>query len=182
VPSSSRQQDSSPPAHPALIADLALPAIPVVRKHVLNASFITARIRLMSLISDGSLVTASIEAYAHVPPKLARLIPADALSASALIAVRMTEPSDATGMIVLPVRWHATGAGGQPVRVLNADLMLVAAGPSRTLLRLHGAFRLPFAVAGHDRVAQRAASASVSFLVNQIRQHLARPAPGGAPA
>lgn len=184
--SSSCQEDPAEAANPALIADLALPAIPIVRKHTLNASFISARIRLMSLISEGLLVAASIEAYAHALPKLARRIPADTLSASALIAVRISEPTDTTGMVVLPVRWHATGTGGQPVRVLNADLMLAAAGASRTVLRVQGAFRLPFVLAGPDagrsRVAQRAATASVNFLVSHIRQHLAGPAPGGAGA
>jgi hypothetical protein len=184
--SSSCREDPADAASPALIADLALPAIPIVRKHALNASFISARIRLMSLISDGLLVAASIEAYAHALPKLARRIPADTLAASALIAVRISEPTDTTGMVVLPLRWHATGTGGQPVRVLNADLMLVAAGASRTMLRVQGAFRVPFVMTGPDtgrnRVAQRAAAASVNFLVGYIRQHLAGPAPGGAGA
>jgi hypothetical protein len=155
----------------------------VAREHLLHVSFVAARVRLAHLISHGSLVAASIDAYASSLPELAHRVPDDARSASALIAVRMTEPADAKGMVVLPVRWHATGTGGQPVRVLNADLMLFAARANRTLLQLHGAFRLPFAVPGSDadrhRVAQRAATASMNAFVGHVRQSLAVPAGGG---
>ena len=71
MPSPSCQQNPRPPAGPALIADLALPAVPVVREYLLNTSFIAARVRLVSLISDGSLIAASIEAYASSLLKLA---------------------------------------------------------------------------------------------------------------
>jgi hypothetical protein len=180
MPSPSCQQNPRPPASPALIADLALPAVPVVREYLLNTSFIAARVRLVSLISEGSLVAASIEAYASSLLKLAGRVPADALASSALIAVRISEPTDAPGMVAVPLRWHATGTGGQPVRVLGADLTLIAGRAGRTLLQLHGAFRLPFVLpgadAGRDRVAQRAAAASVTAFVGQVRQHLAVPA------
>ena len=184
--SSPGQEDPAAAASPPVIADLALPAVPVTRQHLLNASFVAARIRLMNLISEGSLVAASIAAYSDALPKLAPRIPADALSASELIAVRITEPADATGMVVLPLRWHATGTGGQPVRVLDADLMLIAAGSSRTMLRLDGAFRLPFVAtvpdAGRHRAAQRAAKASLDSFVRHVRRHLAAPPPAGAGA
>jgi hypothetical protein len=180
VTSPSCQQNPPPAAGPPLIADLALPTVPVVREHVLNVSFIAARIRLMRLISEGLLVAASIEAYASSLPRLAGRVPADALSSSALIAVRITEPTDATGMVVVPLRWHATGTGGQPVRVLGADLKLIAGRAQRTLLQLHGAFRLPFVMPGpaasRGRVVQRAATATVSAFVGQVRQTLAVPA------
>jgi hypothetical protein len=160
----------------------AIPTVPVVRFHTLNISFIAARVRLVSLISGGSLVPASIDAYARGLPKLARRAPGDPLSAAALITVRIPEPADAAGLVVLPLHWHAMGAGGQLIRVLNADLMLIAARADRTLLRLQGAFRLPFAVAGPEpdrhELPQRAAAASMSFLLDHVRAALAGPAPG----
>jgi hypothetical protein len=165
--------------------DGAIPTVPVARVHALNVSFIAARVRLVSLISGGSLVPASINAYARGLPRLARRAPADALSAAALITVRIPEPADAAGLVVLPLHWHAIGPGGQLIRVLNADLMLIAARADRTLLRLQGAFRLPFVVAGsaaeRDELPQRAAAASMSFLLDHVRASLAGPAPGPYP-
>jgi hypothetical protein len=170
--------------HAAQSSDEAIPTVPVARVHTLNVSFIAARVRLVSLISGGSLVPASINAYARGLPRLSRRAPADALSA-ALITVRIPEPADAAGLVVLPLHWHAIGSGGQLIRVLNADLMLIAARADRTLLRLQGAFRLPFAVAGsaadRDELPQRAAAASMSFLLDHVRASLAGPAPGPYP-
>jgi hypothetical protein len=170
---------------PLVVADLsqsegrALPAAPVIREYILNVSFVTSRVRLVNLISGGSLVPASIDAYACGLPKLARRVPADALSATALITVRIPEPADTAGLVILPLRWHAIGPGGELVRVLSADLMLVAAKAGRTLLRLQGEFRLPFAVSSSepdgDRLPQRAATASMNFLLDHITKSLDRP-------
>jgi hypothetical protein len=162
------------------------PEVPVARRHLLPVSFIKARVRLVNLISGGSLVPASIDAYARALPGLERQAPVDALSAAALLRVRIQEPDDAAGLVVLPLRWHAMGSGGQLVRVLSADLMLIAEQADRTLLRLQGGFRLPFPVAGSDRdraeLPLRAATASVSFLLDHVRASLAGPAPGLAEA
>jgi hypothetical protein len=163
----------------------ALPAVPVARVHLLPVSFIAARVRLVSLISGGSLIPTSIDAYARGLRGLARRAPAGAAAAVALITVRIPEPADAAGVVVLPLRWHAIGSGGQQVRVLNADLMLIATRTNRTLLRLQGAFRLPFAVAGpaagRDELPHRAATASMNFLLEHIRASLAGPAPASYP-
>jgi hypothetical protein len=157
----------------------ALPAAPVTHAHILNISFIAARVRLMILISGGSLVPASIDAYACGLPGLARAVPADTPSAAAPITVRIAEPAGAPGVVTLPLHWHATGAGGQPVRVLNAELMLVAARAGRTLLRLEGEFRLPFAVSitepDRDELPRRAATASMNYLLDHIRKSMAGP-------
>lgn len=179
---SSRQQYPLPTVNLSPRQDEARPAVPVIRRHILGVSFIAARVRLVNLISGGSLIPASIDAYAYGLPRLARRAPADALSVLPLITVRIPEPAEASGLVVLPLRWHAMGTGGRPVRVLNADLMLIAAQPDRTLLRLHGAFRLPFAVTAaepdRDQVPRRAAAASINFLLAHIRKSLTGPGPG----
>jgi hypothetical protein len=74
---------------PLIAADLsqnegeALPTALVIREYILNVSFIAARVRLVNLIGGGSLVPASIDAYACGLPKLARRGPDDALPAAA---------------------------------------------------------------------------------------------------
>jgi hypothetical protein len=177
--SSSCQHDPLVAADPSQNEGEALPTALVIREYILNVSFVAARVRLVNLIGGGSLVPASIDAYACGLPKLARRGPDDALPAAAPITVGIPEPAHTAGVIILPLRWHAAGPGGQPVRVLNADLMLVAARPGRTLLRLQGEFRLPFAVSTSeqdgDEVPQRAATASMNFLLAHIRKSLASP-------
>jgi hypothetical protein len=157
----------------------ALPAALVIREYVLDVSFIAARVRLVKLIAGGSLAPASIDAYACGLPKLARRGPADALSAVPLITVRIPEPANTASVIILPLRWHAIGPGGQQVRVLNADLSLIAARAGRTVLRLQGEFRLPFAISrcelDGDGLPQRAATASMNFLLAHIRKSLTSP-------
>jgi hypothetical protein len=170
--------------HPLAVTDLspsagaASPVAPVMREYLLKVSFIAARVRLVNLISGGSLVPASIDAYTCGLPALARAVPAEALSA-ALITVRIPEPAGTAGVVILPMRWLARGAGGQLVRVLDAELMLIAAQAGRTLLRLEGEFRLPFAVSrsepGCDDLPRLAAAASMSHLMDHIRKSLAGP-------
>jgi hypothetical protein len=170
---------------PLVVPDLSqseggpLSAAPVIREYILNVSFIAARVRLVNLISGGSLVPASIDAYACGLPGLARAVPADALSAAAPITVRIPEPAGTAGVVILPLHWHAIGAGGQLVRVLSAELMLVAAKAGRTLLRLEGEFRLPFAVSSaepeRDELPRRAATASMNYLLDHIRTSLVGP-------
>jgi hypothetical protein len=170
---------------PLVVADLppgergALPAAPMMREYFLKVSFIAARVRLVNLISGGSLVSASIDAYAHGLPALARGVPADDVSAGAPITVRIPEPTGTADVVILPLRWHARGAGGQLIRVLEAEVMLVAAKAGRTLLRLEGEFRLPFAVSssepGRDELPRRAATASMNYLLDHVRKSLAGP-------
>ena len=155
----------------------ALPAAPVMREYILKVSFIAARVRLVNLISGGSLVPASIDAYACGLPALARGAPAD--EGPARVTVRIAEPAGTSGVVILPLRWHARGAGGQVVRVLDAELMLVAASAGRTLLRLEGEFRLPFAVSScepaRSELPRRAATASMNYLLDHIRKSMAGP-------
>lgn len=155
----------------------ALPAAPVTFAHILNVSFIAARVRLVNLISGGSLVPASIDAYACGLPALARGAPAD--DGPARVTVRIAEPAGTAGVVILPLRWHARGIGGQVVRVLDAELMLVAASAGRTLLRLEGEFRLPFAVSSSEparsELPRRAATASMNYLLDHVRNSLAGP-------
>jgi hypothetical protein len=157
----------------------ALPAAPVMREYILKVSFIAARVRLVNLISGGSLVPASIDAYACGLPALARGVAADDGPATARISVRIAEPAGTAGVVILPLRWHARGAGGQLVRVLDAELMLVAASGGRTLLRLEGEFRLPFAVSSSEparsELPRRAATASMNYLLDHVRNSLAGP-------
>jgi hypothetical protein len=172
------QRDPLVVADPAL-GEAALPVAPVLREYLLKVSFIAARVRLLNLISGGSLVPTSIDAYSYGLPVLAHGVPGDELSVAAHITVRIAEPTDTAGVVILPLRWHARGVDGQLVRVLDAELMLVAATAGRTLLRLEGEFRLPVAVRGAGpgggELPRRAATASMNYLLDHIRESLAGP-------
>ncbi|HEY6478936.1 MAG TPA: hypothetical protein VIZ00_02835 [Streptosporangiaceae bacterium] len=172
------QRDPLVVADPAR-GEAALPVAPVLREYLLKVSFIAARVRLLNLISGGSLVPTSIDAYSYGLPVLAHGVPGDDLSVAAHITVRIAEPTDTAGVVILPLRWHARGTGGQLVRVLDAELMLVAAMAGRTLLRLEGEFRLPVAGSGaglgDGELPRRAATASMNYLLDHIRESLAAP-------
>ena len=70
------------------------------------------------------------------------------------------------------------------MRVLNAGLTLMPAGPAQTLVRLDGIVRLPHAAAGRrvgrDAGAPGPPAAHAGFLLADVAAALARPAPAGA--
>jgi hypothetical protein len=175
---SSCQRDPLVVAGPAP-GQAVLPAAPVLREYLLAVSFVAARVRLVNLISGGSLVPTSIDAYSYGLPVLAHGVPGDELSSAAHITVAIPEPTDSAGVVILPLRWHARGAAGQLVRVLDAELMLVAATAGRTLLRLEGEFRLPVPIGGAEpgggELPRRAATATMNYLLDHIRESLAGP-------
>jgi hypothetical protein len=155
-------------------------AAPVFVSHFLlcDVRFAAARVQLAALIGAGWLIPASAAAWAGglaVLPGF-RVRRDDLL---ALARVCLLEPAAGTGIMTLPLRWETAG----PVRVLNAGLTLMPAGPAQTVLRMDGMVRLPYA-AGHQRAgmrAHRAAAACAGFLLADVAAALARPAPPSWP-
>lgn len=77
---------------------------------------------------------------------------------------------------VMPIRVVATGPAGLFPQ-LDADLELLAAGPSATMLRLSGSYRVPLGSAGRllDGVLlHRIAEASVTDFLERVSQRLER--------
>jgi hypothetical protein len=91
--------------------------------------------------------------------------------------VRLLELVPRCEGIALPLQWEAAGAAGRLFPVLDADLTLVPAGASQTLIRLDGAYRPPLGAVGAtlDRmVLHRAATATIRSLLSRIAAALAR--------
>jgi hypothetical protein len=148
---------------------------------VLAVSFQAAQARLENLTHGGWLSTASAGAYADGLAGLIRVGPFGAVpGASKLVKVSLLEPVPRDDVMVLPLRWEATGVTGGLFPVLDADLTMTPAGPRQTLMRLDGAYRPPLGAvgAGLDRVVlRRAATATIRSLLTRVADALTSPAP-----
>jgi hypothetical protein len=97
----------------------------------LDVSFEVALARLAGLSESGVLSQVSADAYAAgAPPGVPWL-------ARSRFRNLVTRPDRA----VLAIRWETGGHFGEPFPVLDADLTLIPAGPSATLLELSGIYR-----------------------------------------
>ena len=97
-------------------------------------------------------------AYADGPASLVRVGPFGAVpGASKLVSVRFLEPVPREDVIVLPLRWEATGVTGGMFPAWDADLTMTPAGAGRTVITLSGAYRPPLGGIGAwaDRPALR---------------------------
>jgi hypothetical protein len=86
----------------------------------------------------------------------------------------LLEPVPRGEVMVLPLRWEATGVTGRLFPVLDADLTRTPAGAGRTLMTLNGAYRPPLGGIGAelDRdVLRRAAAATIESLLTRIVTH-----------
>ena len=151
-----------------------------------EAGFEAARARLVNLTHGGWLATASSGAYADGLGGLIRVGPfGDVLAASKLVRVELLEPVPRQDVVVLPLRWQATGAMGRLFPVLDANLTLTPAGARQTLMRLDGAYRPPLGGVGAslDRVLlHRAATATIRALLTRIADAIAHPSPAAESA
>jgi len=134
-----------------------------------------------SLLAGLALTTASRAAWRE---GIARVGPAGPLPGlSKLVHVRFTEPVQRGAVIVLALRWEATGVGERLFPVLDADLTLMPDGNGATLIGLQGVYRPPAGSAGQllDRVLlHRIAAATVRSFLNRIAVALASPGSGPA--
>lgn len=129
-----------------------------------------------SLLTGVALTSASRAAWRE---GIARVGPAGPiLGLSKLVHVRVTEPVQRGAVIVLALRWEATGVGERLFPVLDADLTLIPDGNDATLIGLQGVYRPPAGSAGQllDRVIlHRIAAATVRSFLNRIAAALANP-------
>jgi hypothetical protein len=83
----------------------------------------------------------------------------------------LLEPVPRDNMVVLPLRWEASGASGRLFPVLDANLVLTPGGEGAATLTLTGAYRPPPGSLGEvpDRaLLNRAAAATVRSLVARV--------------
>jgi hypothetical protein len=152
----------------------------------LQTSFPAARVRLAQLAGGEFLRRASQGAYAE---GLAGPSPAGPVTAPAggwrLTSVQLGEWGVQDVPARFPLRWEATGPGGERSQVLDADLTLAAAGENRTVLALTGVYRPPsgMTVAGSGQeVVRRCAADTIGGLLARLASAIRHPAGWAEPA
>ena len=147
----------------------------------LAVTFQAAQARLENLTHGGWLSAASGDAYSDGLAGLIRVGPfGEVPGASKLVRVSLLEPVPREDVMVLPLRWEATGVTGRLFPVLDADLTVTPADAGQTLMKLDGAYRPPLGAAGAtlDRVLLgRAAEATIRSLLTRIADAVANPVP-----
>jgi hypothetical protein len=138
----------------------------------LDVGIAVALPRLVNMISDGSLRSASEGAYDDGLVMLMRVGPFGGVPGfSKLVRVRFMEIVTHEESSVLTLRWEATGGGGRLFPALDADITLEPASEKQTRMILVGAYRPPLAGlgAGLDRaILGRVASATMRSLLGQL--------------
>lgn len=140
----------------------------------IQTSAVTAAARLAAVISGGSLMCASRDAWCD---GIVRVGPVPALSK--LVRVRSRLPVRRGAVTVVTLRWEATGVTGRIFPVLDADITLAPDGEGATLLGLTGVYGPPVGAvgAGLNRVIlHRIATATVHSFLTRIAAAVASPA------
>jgi len=99
---------------------------------------------------------------------------------SKLVRVQVLPAVQRGAVIVLALRWEATGAGGRLFPVLDANITLLPDGEQAALLGLEGVYRPPAGAAGAwlDRaVLHRFADATIRSFLHRIADAISDPAP-----
>ena len=121
----------------------------VTEERVLALGFGVASARLARLVDGGGLRGASETAYEGGAEYLMRVGPlGDTRGVSRLVRVRTMPPLYRDGVMVVGMRWEASGVTGGLFPVLDADIRLSAHGPARSRIALTGAYRPPFGPLG----------------------------------
>ena len=139
---------------------------------ILDLDFPTARARLALLMCGDWLDSVSQNAYVEGLSGQIRVGPFGPVPGmSKLVAVRLLEPVPHDDVVVLPLRWEATGRMGRLFPVLDANLTLSEGGDGKAVLRFTGVYRPPLAALGGELdqiVLHRVATATVKSLLARI--------------
>ena len=162
---------------------------------VLDLDFPTARARLALLMRGDWLDSVSQDAYAEGISGQVRVGPFGRVPGmSKLVEVHLLEPVPHDDIVIVPLRWEATGRLGRLFPVLDANLTLSEAQAGRAVLGLAGVYRPPLDGVGEELdqiVLHRVATATLRSLLARISGVLAEtaseaseraaPEPGGKP-
>lgn len=144
----------------------------------LPVGFGTARNRLNRLIREGTLLTASREAYEQQGGHLARVGPFGGVPGlSRLVEVQLGDFVTRDGSVFLPLRWRAAGRAGGLFPSLDADLMLAREGEQACLLKLDGVYRPPLGPLGaslDEILLNRVAAATVQAFLHRLADTITR--------
>jgi hypothetical protein len=131
-----------------------------------------ARARLLAFLSIGGLQESSEDA-SEVGRDL--LLRAGVGAFSKQMLVQLLRPYQHDGVVVIPVRWVATGASGAMFPQLDGNLELAPVDATQSELRLKGAYRPPLAAVGGglDRMLlHRVADATIRRFLQDIADGL----------
>ena len=146
---------------------------------MLDLPFSAARARLSVLMHGDWLDSVSQDAYAEGLSGQVRVGPFGPVRGlSKLVTVRLLDPLPHDDIVVVPVRWEATGPMGRLFPVLDANLTLGEASDGNAVLRFAGVYRPPMAGVGEEldqMVLHRVADATVRSLLARIAGLLADP-------
>lgn len=156
-----------------------------VHEVTIDTGFADATGRLIHLVSEGLLHSASHAAYEGGQAAEMRVGPVGSLRGlSKLVEVRFLDPIHRGGSMSIPLRWEATGAAGELFPVLDADLTLYHEGPGRSRLELASSYRPPLGRPGAalDRaILHRVASATLRSLLHSVADSIADAVPDSRP-
>jgi hypothetical protein len=102
---------------------------------------------------------------------------------SKLVRVSLLDPVPRDDMVLLPIRWEATGRMGRLFPVLDANLIVGTDDAGQAVLRITGSYRPPLDGLGEgvdQAVLHRVAGATLNALLRRIAAVLAHPAAGAA--
>jgi hypothetical protein len=149
----------------------------------LGLAFPAAKERLTLLTRGDWLDSVSQDAYAEGLAGEIRVGPFGGVPGmSKLVRVSMLEPVPRASLVVLPLRWEATGVMGRLFPVLDGNLILGEDESGWALLRFMGVYRPPLSGVGESLdhlVLNKVATATVKSLLARVADTLDR-VPGEA--
>lgn len=154
----------------------------VTQEVTIDASFASARERLLRLARADGLHQASQDAYAGGLVAVTEAGPlGEILGVSKLVAVHSLDPVDRADGTGFGLRWEATGSRGVLYPVLDADISLTPHDGRTSRLALAGSYRPPVddpPAPGVDSGAvARVADVTVAMLLRDLGHMLATDAP-----
>ena len=146
----------------------------------LDMDYPAARARFLEMAHADWLDGLSQDAYADGMAGEVRVGPFGSVpGVSKQVRVSLLDPVPRDDMVLVPIRWEATGRLGRLFPLLDANLVLTPDDRGRAVLRITGVYRPPLAGLGEEldrAVLHRVAAATIKSLLRRIAAPLAGPA------
>jgi hypothetical protein len=151
----------------------------------LDMDYPAARARFLRLAQGDLLDGLSRDAYTDGLVGEVRVGPFGSMPGmSKLVRVSLLDPVPRDDMVLVPIRWEATGRMGRLFPVLDANLIVGPGSQGRAELRITGAYRPPLDGLGEgldQAVLHRVAGATLKSLLRRIAAMLANAADAAGP-
>jgi hypothetical protein len=117
-------------------------------QHVMPMPLDAARSALDRALADGGLVVESERAFKDGMAYVMRVRASRGAVVSKQVRVAVLPSREVGSVIVVPLRWEATGPAGRLFPALDVNIELTAAEPGSTRLTLNGCYDPPFGFVG----------------------------------